>query len=262
MLGLRAVTLRSRLHRARRRLRERLIRRGVAPGALAASWIATSPAPATELSEATITAAIGFAARPSAMGAVPARVAALTEGVLQAMFLTKLKLAAVATVALGVLAAGVVAQQPGAPNRTGSDEDRLRQVEQKLDRVLDALENRAGTPKYADPFTVNTGAATKKAEVPNPGMAPPGPDTAPPGAEPKGVAFDRGGTFGITSETPRTPGDRLARVERRLDDLERRIARLEQQHAASGGPGGGAGIGTISVDRVSGTAVETAPAVK
>jgi hypothetical protein len=240
------------LHRARRRLRERLVRRGVAPGALAAFWIATSPAPAAELAEATITAAIGFAARPSAAGAVSARVAALTEGVLKAMFLTKLKLAAAAAVALGVVVAGVAAQQPGTPGRTASDEDRLRQVEQKLDRVLQALENRAGTTTTAtsstsvDPFTRSEPPAlAKKGAEPDYGVAEKA-GAAKVAAEPyglnnvfpqekgdKGVAAGRGAAGATATSTGRVHVDRLAQIEHRLDDLERRIARLEQQHAAA-----------------------------
>ncbi|HWE35442.1 MAG TPA: sigma-70 family RNA polymerase sigma factor [Isosphaeraceae bacterium] len=268
LLGLRAVTLRSRLHRARRRLRERLVRRGVAPAALASAWIATSPAPAMELSESTITAAIGFAARPASAGAASARVVALTEGVLKAMLLTKWKVAAVATVALGIAAAGVVAQQPGTPGRPASDEDRLRQVEEKLDRVLRALENHgsAAAPAARQTTAVGLGGnpgvtvapADLNANPYGPGLGGKPRQTGAP-ADPTATTIGNVATTGraLNGDTPKyadpvaaqpkgappRSGDRLARVERRLDDLERRISRLEQQHAASTVP---AGAGTIS----------------
>jgi hypothetical protein len=55
-----------------------------------------------------------FAANPAAARVIPARVAALTEGVLKAMWLTKVKLAAVVVLALAVVGTGVgVFLRPG-----------------------------------------------------------------------------------------------------------------------------------------------------
>ena len=76
-------TVKSRLSRARDRLRTRLIRRGFAPsaGALAA-LLAPDPTPAmsSELLASTVGAAARLAAgRTLAAGAVPAAVAALVE---------------------------------------------------------------------------------------------------------------------------------------------------------------------------------------
>ena len=86
-------TVRVRLARARRRLRGRLLRRGLAPG-LVASLRAAEAAVAVpnSLVDVTIRAAMPIAAGRAATASGP--VAALVEGVLRAMFLTKLKVAA------------------------------------------------------------------------------------------------------------------------------------------------------------------------
>jgi RNA polymerase sigma-70 factor (ECF subfamily) len=170
-------TVKSRLARARQRLRVRLVRRGVAPAALALSAAlageAATSLPIT-LRQATIRAATELAAgRPFPPGAVPASVIALTEGVLKTMFLTKLKTAALTLLVLGALATGAAVRGQGdgdarprsEPDRlrdiepTGaavkgqgdgdarprSEPDRLRDVERKLDRLIDML-NAANRP--------------------------------------------------------------------------------------------------------------------
>jgi RNA polymerase sigma factor (sigma-70 family) len=134
-LGCPRGTVLSRLSRGRERLRARLERRGIA---LSMGWLAviwsqhTSAAPAA-LASTTIEAAIPFAAGKAAAGLVSASVAALTEGVLHTMFLTKLKIVTAALVALVVLGSGsgwlvqqVLGQRPGvdrqATDRRGGDE--------------------------------------------------------------------------------------------------------------------------------------------
>ena len=111
-LGWPSGTVRSRLARGRGRLQARLTRRGLAPttGALAAFLTADAAGAGvpSALAEATVRAATGRIAA----GTGPA--AALSEGVLKAMFLTKLKWAAAAALAIGIGAGGpaVLALQP------------------------------------------------------------------------------------------------------------------------------------------------------
>jgi RNA polymerase sigma factor (sigma-70 family) len=97
-------TVKGRLNRARELLRKRLARRGVIPtaGVLAAHMLsATVPA---ALVEGTFQAALAFAADSAVAGsAASAQAHALTKGVLQTMFWSKVKL-----VAAGVLAVAVV----------------------------------------------------------------------------------------------------------------------------------------------------------
>jgi RNA polymerase sigma factor (sigma-70 family) len=108
-LGCPKGTILSRLARGRQRLRSRLARRGLALSAAgvatALSQNAAASVPAALMSS-TVQAAIPFAAGKAAAGLVSAPVAALTEGVLQAMFLTKLKVGTAALLALAVLGTG------------------------------------------------------------------------------------------------------------------------------------------------------------
>jgi RNA polymerase sigma factor (sigma-70 family) len=112
-LGVPPGTVAGRLARGRALLARRLTRRGVvlpagALGLLLAQGSAAAGMPA-ELVSSTIRTAIAIAAGDAAAaGAVSAQVAALTKGVLQAMFITKWKpvLALVLVLAVAALAAG------------------------------------------------------------------------------------------------------------------------------------------------------------
>ena len=98
-------TLQSRLLRARARLRDRLARRGVAPGAGALALLGPGASLSTlpaKFAGATVRLALSDSA-----GMVPAAVATLADGVLAMSTLSKLNLALVALMAVG-LAAGVV----------------------------------------------------------------------------------------------------------------------------------------------------------
>jgi RNA polymerase sigma factor (sigma-70 family) len=95
-LGWPPGTVRSRLARGRERLRARLTRRGLAPSAavLVAALAADSAwaAVPAQLADRTTRGAILVAAGRVAAGAIPASILSLTEGVLETMFMSKLKL--------------------------------------------------------------------------------------------------------------------------------------------------------------------------
>ncbi len=97
-LGCAPGTVSSRLTRARERLRRALVRRGVAPeGAASAGLVAAVP-------EALVCRTLGGVA--GAAGAVSARVAGYTEGVLRAMLLTRLKVVCACMLLAGLVALG------------------------------------------------------------------------------------------------------------------------------------------------------------
>ena len=119
-LGWPRGTVAGRLSRAREMLRRRLLRRGVAltAGALAGAMsVPSSPAALNGLVESTIRTMKLFAAN----GAVSPRIVALAEGVLRAMFWTRVKILTV-IVLLAVIGAAptlwsnprITAEQPGA----------------------------------------------------------------------------------------------------------------------------------------------------
>jgi RNA polymerase sigma factor (sigma-70 family) len=103
-------TLRSRLARARDKLRRGLTRRGVAlsTAAMAAALAPRSASASVSslLCDSTTRAAILFAARHAAGGALAAPAAALAQEVLRTMLLHKLKLTAMSLLLIATLAAG------------------------------------------------------------------------------------------------------------------------------------------------------------
>jgi RNA polymerase sigma factor (sigma-70 family) len=104
-------TTRSRLARAREKLRRGLLRRGFAPsGAAIAAMLPPRSAQASVsslLCETTTRAAIPFAARRAAIGrALSAPAAALAQEVLNTMFVQKLKAAALSVLLIATLATG------------------------------------------------------------------------------------------------------------------------------------------------------------
>jgi RNA polymerase sigma factor (sigma-70 family) len=134
-LGWSLTTLKGRLERGRAMLRSRLVKRGLITSvALFTAFESGSAAAGTmpvHLLVSTTRVALCYAANPAAAAAmIPAPVAALTKGVLQSMFIAKVKVAVAASLAICVTGLGAgagiyavakgpaetqVAQAPGAP---------------------------------------------------------------------------------------------------------------------------------------------------
>jgi hypothetical protein len=104
-------TLRRRLEEARDALGSRLSGRGIvwsaALSAVLLSDCVAWAAPAPGLVVSTVEAAAGVAAGKTVATAASAKVAALTEGVLQAMFMTKFKIATFVFLTLALLVTGI-----------------------------------------------------------------------------------------------------------------------------------------------------------
>jgi RND family efflux transporter MFP subunit len=125
-LGCRLGTIYSRLSRGRELLRLRLQRRGVTLSVTALTAVLTASAvesaPAIPLMRTAVHAALAFGHSSSA-AAVSPRVATLAEGVLRTMFVTKLKIAAVMLLIIGVAAGGVWSQARTAGPQTEARAD-------------------------------------------------------------------------------------------------------------------------------------------
>ena len=132
-LGWPLGTVKSRLNRGRQQLRDRLVRRGVAPGVvgpmLAGSDLIRSTGPAIAISPtlAEMTAQMIDSAETVARGS-SASVLALARGVQRAMLMTKLKTTVVGLIVAGLTAIGIGAMASGprlvarddAPARAGA----------------------------------------------------------------------------------------------------------------------------------------------
>jgi RNA polymerase sigma factor (sigma-70 family) len=163
-LGWAQGTLAGRLSRGRHLLAKRVARHGLtlAGGAVAAlAGGAASAGVPGPLVDSTVHAAAAFAAGQAAVaGVVPAQVAALTEGVLKSMLLTKMKIATAVVLVTAALGTGAgefayrsqAAQAPARESdsllraQSGEQTDRLllgRDNEARLRRALDELAKQA-----------------------------------------------------------------------------------------------------------------------
>ena len=160
-LGWPLGTVQSRLARGRERLRLRLTRRGLAPSAgfpvaILGMEAARAAVPAA-LANATSRAATRFAAGKMAVEVVTASVAALTDGVLKTMALTKLMTVGVSGLLLGVVmtGAGLLAQTAGDPSRD-LERDQVPPLEVRDTRLerweTDGRADRRGTDHRARRF--------------------------------------------------------------------------------------------------------------
>ena len=157
LLGCPKGTILSRLSRGRDKLRSRLTRRGVV---LSAAWLATqlsvsaaSAAVPSALVGTTVQAAIPFLAGNTAAGLVSTSVATLTEGVLHAMFITKIKLVAAAVLTLAILGtgAGSIAHWASARSATGPQTVAQNRPQQSVQPVAQESQPVAQESYFVDP---------------------------------------------------------------------------------------------------------------
>ncbi len=234
-------TLSSRLARAKARLRERLTKRGFALSAVTLTSILTQDASAViippALADSTIRVATLVAAGSSLTGVASTSVMTLTEGVLKAMLLAKLRYAILGAAALALVSTsvGVLAQHPD-PNGPVSP-DRLKVLEQKLDRLLEVLGGPRG--RTTDPTADVTPRALAPAGIPN-GATRTLTKSAAPATTAPAPAIARG--FGSSSSSSSSASTTLARgdvvgrvdrLERKLNELERRFSDLERRITSS-----------------------------
>jgi formylglycine-generating enzyme required for sulfatase activity len=151
-LGVPDGTVAGRLARARAMLAKRLVQRGVtlSGGALAA--VLAQNASAAGVPDAVVSSTINVASllatgRATAAGTVPANVAALTDGVLKSMLLTKLKAVAAVVLVLGFLLTGATIL---------SDRTAMARGDQPP-----AAERRAATPQKQKEKNENDGAKSR-----------------------------------------------------------------------------------------------------
>jgi RNA polymerase sigma factor (sigma-70 family) len=138
LLGCPKGTVLSRLARGRDRLRDRLVRRGLALSVWTLVMVLVEKAapaalPAT-LEDGAIKAAVLTAAGTAASGVIPASVAALTKGVLRSMFLSKLKIVAavVLAVTLATAVTVVCARQALADKPAAADKEKDQKDEEAI----------------------------------------------------------------------------------------------------------------------------------
>jgi RNA polymerase sigma factor (sigma-70 family) len=120
-LGCPVGTVESRLSRGRQRLRDRLVRRGLAP-AVAALWAEMSRDASAAMPAALIKQSVRFVTSSPAVGIVPVAVTVLAEGVIQMMWLARLKPLVAVAAALILATAGVAVQGRQQPAPEGARE--------------------------------------------------------------------------------------------------------------------------------------------
>jgi len=164
-------TVKGRLARARDRLRDRLIRRGLAPSAGLLAHALTRDASAavpTALMANTARSARAFLTLGVAAGAIPAHVTTLASGILRAMAMTKLfTLTAAALLGVGLLTSGgaILARQGVGPKADGPRPAPAAEAE-PAEPSPAAAEAREGGPPSSAPRPRPSGPAATGADAP------------------------------------------------------------------------------------------------
>jgi RNA polymerase sigma-70 factor (ECF subfamily) len=224
-------TIKSRLSGARRRLRARLARRGLAPGVCGVLLSAEARGVVLPwaLREITCRAASLIAAKSSsaASGVVSASASALASKVMMTMTLrNSMKGLALAAGALLVSGSMMVSHgfQQG-PQGGAPAQDRLQVLESKLDRLINVLERQAGQPADGVPrFRTHGGIDTSAPASP----------TAKTAELPPADPVMRGYGYVAGTRWRGERDDRLELIERQLLSLSERVARLERLVFPSG----------------------------
>ena len=179
-------TVKARLARARDRLRDRLIRRGLAPsaGLLAHALTRDASAAVPELLIGTTARSVrAFSIRGAAAGAIPCHAATLAGGILRTMAMTKLfTLTAAALLAVGLVSSGgaILARQGPASKPIGSQPDPGPEAKPDIIRPGPGLEAKPdeGPPPPAE---ARTDRPLRHAPALNPTLPPAATPNAPPG---------------------------------------------------------------------------------
>jgi RNA polymerase sigma factor (sigma-70 family) len=176
-LGWSVGVLRGRLDRGRELLRARLTRRGIAlAGALLPLGVAGTSEAAVlpALVSSTVRAALAAAHGPAAAGAVSAQGAALVQGVIQAMFLAKMKVVAAGLCVLTIVgaSAGLVTYEAQAQGGGGASaaqkppaksESETAQLKREIERLRLELEQARLLLKLANREILDLRAARDEA---------------------------------------------------------------------------------------------------
>jgi internalin A len=156
-------TLKGRLEQGRATLRERLIRRGLGPAAVlvASAWTASdSAALQPTLIGSTVLAAANLAAGRAASEIVSTKVITLTEGVVKAMYLTKLKIATAILLVLSIFGASASAFIHGTPAAKEIDnKDRSAQTSAGLGKEASPDQAKTSSPQQTEAPEVNRAVA-------------------------------------------------------------------------------------------------------
>jgi RNA polymerase sigma factor (sigma-70 family) len=238
-LGIPEGTLSSRLARARLMLRDRFFSRGLFGTTVCLTSLMESEARALAvpfaLAESVTSVATRVAAGFSLAGLVPGSVKSLTEEVLSTMMYAKIKGIALGALTLGAAVTGaVLAQQPSpAPRPAGPGTgafvvtqdsvgmDRLRAVELKLDRILEAIGTRRNKDSGMEPSSTTATTSTSTLGALDDVRAT-GPTPVP------AVRADPFSTTPTAATSPIRSADRLSLLERRLADVEQRLSQIER----------------------------------